>query len=105
MLTPVPQSPDDRGTRWLHAQVQQILAEAAVPLAAPRTEGDPSCFWGTDRDTATTLYVRLEGEADPRALAFPRLLIADCGAGKYARQGYARMFIRRMLTKMGILSA
>ncbi len=50
MLTPVPQSPDDRGTRWLHAQVQQILAEAAVPLAAPRTEGDPSCFWGTDRD-------------------------------------------------------
>jgi len=49
--------------------------------------------------------VRLEGEADPRALAFPRLLIADCGAGKYARQGYARMFIRRMLTKMGILSA
>ena len=105
MLTPAPQSREERGKRWLRVQVHQILAEAAVPLAAPRTEGDPSCYWGTDCDTATTLYLLLAGDPEPKALHFSRPLIADCGTGRYPKQGYARMLIRRTLTKMGILSA
>jgi len=105
MLTPAPQSREERGKRWLQVQVHQILAEAAVPRAAPRTEGDPSCYWGTDCDTATTLYLLLAGDPEPKALHFSRPLIADCGTGRYPKQGYARMLIRRTLTKMGILSA
>ncbi len=105
MLMPTPQSPDDRGHRWLQAQVQEILAANAVALATPGSEGESSCYWGTGPEASTTLYLRLAGDPAPQALHFPRILIADCGAGKYVRQGDARMLIRRTLTKMGILSA
>jgi len=51
MLTPTPQSPDDRGTRWLQAQVQHILADSGVALATPRTAGTPACYWGAEPET------------------------------------------------------
>ncbi len=105
MLTPSLHSPDGRGNHWLQAQVQHILAESAVALAVPRFDGDPSCYWGTDLETDTTLYLRLAGDPEPKALRFDRALLHDCGAGRYARQDYAILFIRRTLTKMGILSA
>jgi hypothetical protein len=105
MLTPSPQHPDDRGYRWLQTQVQRILAESAVVLATPRFEGDPVCYWGTGLETDTTLYLCLAGDPEPRALFFQRNLIMGCGTGLYATQHRAVLFIRRTLTKMGILSA
>ncbi len=105
MLTPAPQSPDDRGKHWLQAKIQQILADGAVVLSTPRFEGDPSCYWGTGLETSATLYLCLAGEPEPKALRFNRALLRDCGAGSYARQDQANMFIRRTLKKMGILSA
>ncbi len=105
MLTPASQSPEDRGKRWLQAQVHQILTEAAVPLAAPRTEGDSSCSWGQGPEAHTTLYLRLEGDPEPKALHFRRNTIAGCGSGLYSTQRNAVLVIRRMLAKMGILSA
>jgi hypothetical protein len=105
MLTPALPSPDDRGKRWLQAQVQQILAAGAVVLATPRFEGDPSCYWGTDLATATTLYLRLASEPEPTALPFRRSMIVQCGSGLYFAQSQAILFIRRTLRKMGILSA
>jgi hypothetical protein len=74
MLTPAPQSPDDRGKRWLYAQVQAILAANAVALTPPGAEGSPSCSWGTDLETDTTLYLRLAGHPEPRALHLSRAL-------------------------------
>jgi hypothetical protein len=105
MLTPSLPSSDDRGTRWLQAQVQQILADGAVSLAPPRCEGDPSCYWGTALETDTTLYVRLAGDPEPTALYFRRAMIMGCGSGLYSMQHNAILLIRRTLTKMGILSA
>jgi hypothetical protein len=105
MLTPSPQSPDDRGNRWLQTTVQQILADGAVALATPRFENDPACYWGTDLETGTTLYLRLAGDPEPKALLFRRGMITDCGSGRYVAQRNAILLIRRTLKKMGILSA
>ena len=105
MLTPSLHSPDDRGNHWLQAKTEQLLAEGAVALAPPRFEGDPACYWGTGLETGTTLYLRLASDPEPKALCFNRALLRDCGAGRYARQEQATMFIRRTLKKMGILSA
>jgi hypothetical protein len=105
MLTPALPSPDERGKRWLQAQVQQLLAASAVALATPRCEGDPVCYWGTGPETGTTLYVLLAGDPEPKALLFRRTMIADCGAGLYFSQHNAITFVRRTLKKMGILSA
>jgi hypothetical protein len=105
MQTPARKSPDERGKRWLQAQVQQILAAGAVALATPRFEGDPACYWGTDLATDTTLYLHLAGDPEPKALPFRRTMIADCGAGLYFAQHNATAWIRQTLKKMGILSA
>ncbi len=98
-------SPDERGKRWLQAQVEQILADNAVTLATPRSASDASCYWGTGPETDTTLYFLLAGEPEPKALHFRWTTIADCGAGLYISQHSATMFIRRTLKKMGIVSA
>jgi len=103
MLTP--RLPDERGKRWLQAKVHEILAASAIPLATPHSESDPACYWGTSLETSTTLYLRLAGDLEPKALHFPRTMIADCGAGRYFSQSNAISFIRRMLKKMGIVSA
>ncbi len=105
MLTPSLPNSDDRGNRWLEAKTHQILAEGAVDLAPPRCENDPSCYWGTDLETDTTLYLRLADDPELKALRFNRDLLYACGAGHYARQNYAIVFIRRTLTKMGVLAA
>ena len=105
MPTPALHSPDDRGKRWLQAKVQQLLADSAIALAPPRSESDPTCYWGTGPATDTTLYVLLAGDPEPKVLRFPRTIIADCGAGLYFSQQQATAFIRRTLKKMGILSA
>jgi len=105
MLTPSLHSPDERGKRWLQAKVQQLLAASAVALATPRAGGDPVCYWGTGPETDTTLYLLLTGDPEPKALLFHRGMIAGCGSGVYSTQHYAVLFIRRTLTKMGILSA
>jgi hypothetical protein len=105
MLTPSPQRPDDRGTRWLQTQVQHILVESGVALAPPHAAGDPGCYWGTDAETETTLYFLLAGDPEPKALPFRLTMIAQCGSGLYTAQHNAIMFIRRTLKKMGILSA
>jgi hypothetical protein len=55
MLPPSLPSADERGKRWLQAQVQQLLAASAIVLAAPRFEGDPACYWGTGPETGATL--------------------------------------------------
>src|SRR6266568_2031695 len=104
MLTPARKSPDERGQRWLQAQVQQILAANAVVLATPGPEEPPACSWGTDLATETTLYLRLAGDPEPKALPFSRGMIAQCGSGLYAAQHNAIMLIRRTLRKMGLLS-
>jgi hypothetical protein len=103
MRTPALPSPHERGQHWLQAKVQQLLADSAVALAPPRSESDPSCYWGTGLETSTTLYLRLAGAREPHALRFNPALLRDCGAGRYARQQQATMFIRRTLKKMGIL--
>jgi len=105
MHTPLLPASDDRGKYWLQTQVQQILEASAVALATPRAENDPSCYWGTDLETDTTLYLRLSGNPEPHALRFTRTLLYECGAGRYARQSQALLFIRRTLKKMGILPA
>ena len=105
MLSPSLPSLDARGKLWLQAKVQQILVDSAVALATPRFEGDPSCYWGTGPETGTTLYLRLAGDPDPKALPFRHVMIIDCGAGLYVAQHNAIMLIRRTLKKMGILSA
>ena len=104
MVTPSLHSPDERGKRWLQAKVQQLLAASAIALATPRAEGDPACYWGTAPETNTTLYVRLAGDPEPKALHFRRTMIADCGSGVYSTQHYAVLFIRRTLIKLGVLS-
>jgi hypothetical protein len=105
MLTPALPSPDERGQRWLHAKVQEILAASAVALATPSSEDDSSCYWGIGPETGTTLYFLLAGDPEPKALPFRWTMIADCGAGLYVSQHNAITFIRRTLKKMGILSA
>ena len=105
MLTPSSQSPHERGKRWLQTKVQDLLATSAAARATPGSEDDAACYWGTALETSTTLYLRLAGHPEPRALYFNRSLLRDCGAGRYVRQEQATMFIRRTLTKMGILSA
>ena len=105
MLTPARQQPDERGQRWLQAQVQQLLAANAVALATPDADGDPACYWGREPETSTTLYILLAGDPEPKTLRFNRALLHDCGAGRYARQQQATTFIRQTLKKMGILSA
>ena len=105
MLTPARKSPDERGQRWLQAQVQQILAANAVALATPGPEETPACAWGTGLETETTLYLRMAGDPEPKALHFPLTMIAQCGSGLYPAQHNAIMFIRRTLRKLGLLSA
>ena len=105
MPTPQIPAPDERGKRWLQAQVQAILAASAVALATPRSESDPACYWGRGPETSTTLYLRLAGAPEPKALHFRRTMIADCGAGLYSSQHNASVLIRRRLKKMGIVSA
>lgn len=95
MLTPSLPSRDERGKRWLQTKVQQILATSAVSLATPRSKDDPAYYWGTGPETETTLYLRLAGDPEPKALRFPRTTIADCGAGLYFAQQQATAFIRR----------
>src|SRR5437870_1248648 len=97
MLTPARKSPAERGQRWLQAQVQQILAANAVALATPRSADDPSCYWGTGPETSTTLYLRLAGDPEPKALPFRHVMITDCGAGLYVAQHNAIMVLRRAL--------
>jgi hypothetical protein len=104
MLTPAPSSSHERGKRWLQAKTEQMLADNAIALAQPPTEGDPSCYWGTDLETSTTLYVRLADDPAPKALRFNRALLHDCGTGQYPRQQQAMTIIRRTLKKMGIVS-
>jgi len=103
MGTTAQKSPDERGQRWLQAQVQQILAANAIALATPRVEGDCVCYWGTGPETETTLYFLLAGDPEPKALPFSHGMIAQCGSGLYAAQHNAIMSIRRMLRKMGLL--
>ena len=105
MLTPSPQRSDARGKRWLHAQVQAILAANAVALAPPGAEGEPSCYWGEGPEAHTPLYFRLECELEPKALHVRRDRSAGCGSGLYSTQHNAVLSIHRMLTKMGIPSA
>src|SRR5262249_19234215 len=105
MPTPARPRPDDRGTRWLQAQVQHMLADSGVALATPRHAGDPVCYWGTGPGTETTLYMLLAGASEPTALAFSPTMIAQCGSGLYTAQSHALMRIRRTLRKMGILPA
>jgi hypothetical protein len=93
MQTPALPGPDDRGKRWLQAPVHQILAEAAVPLAPPHAEGDLSSYWGTDPDTVAMLYLRLEGDQEPKTLHFRRNMIAGCGSGLYSTQHRAVLLI------------
>ena len=104
MFTPALPSPDERGKRWLQTQVEQLLAASAVPLAT-YVEGDPACYWGTEPATETTLYLRLAGDPEPKALFFRRNMIMGCGSGLYAVQHNAALFIRRTLKRMGILPA
>ena len=104
MLMPLRPSLDERGKYWLQTQVQQLLAASAVALAPPRAGDDSACNWGTGPETGTTLYLRLAGDPEPHALRFQPALLRDCGAGRYARQTQAILFIRRTLKKMGILS-
>ena len=105
MLTPSLPRPDARGKHWLQRQVQQLLAASAVALATPRAEDDAACYWGTGLETGTTLSVRLAGDPEPKALRFPRALLYDCGAGRYARQQQATTFMRGTLKKRGIVSS
>ena len=105
MLTPARKSPDERGQRWLQAEVQQLLADSGVALATPGPEDTPACYWGTGPETSTTLYLRLAGDPEPKALPFRHVMITDCGAGLYVAQHNAIMVMRRALKKMGILSA
>ncbi len=105
MLTPARKSPDERGQRWLQAAVQQLLADSGVALATPGPEETPACYWGTGPETETTLYLRMAGDPEPKALHFPLTMIAQCGSGLYPAQHNAIMFIRRTLRKMGLLSA
>jgi hypothetical protein len=77
MLTPSLPSPDERGKHWLQTQVQQLLAASAVALATPRSADDAACYWGTSLETGTTLYVRLAGDPEPKALRFNRALLYD----------------------------
>jgi hypothetical protein len=77
MLTPSLPSPDERGKDWLQRQVQQLLAASAVALATPRSEDDASCYWGTGLETGTTLYVRVAGDPEPKALRFNRALLYE----------------------------
>ena len=102
MLTPARKHPDERGQRWLQAQVQQILAASDVALATPGPEETPACAWGTGPETSTTLYVRLAGDPEPKALPFSLTMIAQCGSGLYTAQHNAIMSIRRTLRKLGI---
>jgi hypothetical protein len=104
MLMPSRRPPDDRGTRWLQAKTEQLVADRGVALAPPRFAGDSSCFWGTDLETTTTLYLRVAGDPEPKALRFNPYMIAGYGAGLYTMQHNAIQFIRRTLTKMGVLS-
>ncbi len=104
MLTHARKNPDERGQRWLQAQVQQILTASAVALATPGPEDTPACYWGTGPETETTLYLRLAGDPEPKALPFSHGMIAQCGSGLYAAQHNAIMVIRRTLRKMGLLS-
>jgi len=103
MLTPPPQPPDDRGTRWLQTKLEEILANNAIALAPPRFEGDAACYWGTEQDTHTILYVRLAGDPDLKALQFTSTMIAGCGSGLYLMQSQALFLMRRTLRKMGVL--
>jgi hypothetical protein len=103
MLTPAPPPPDARGTRWLQTKTEEILALHAVALAPPRFEGDCACYWGTAPQTYTTLFLRLAGDPETKALRFSPTMIAKCGSGLYVMQSTAVLFIRRELTKMGIL--
>jgi hypothetical protein len=105
MPTPSLPSPNERGQRWLQAKVQEILAASAVALATRCPEDTPACYWGTGLETGTTLYLRLAGDQEPQALRFNHALLRDCGAGRYARQDQAILFIRRALKKMSILPA
>ena len=105
MLTPALHSPHERGKRWLLTKTQQILADSTVVLATPPAEGTPSCYWGTEPETNTTLYVLLAGDPEPKALRFPRTMIADCGTRLYVSQHNAIVFIRRTLKKLGIMPA
>src|SRR5262249_31300432 len=105
MLTPALPSRDERGKRWLQTKVEQILATSAVSLATPRSQDHPAPYWGRGPETATTLYLRLAGDPEPKALPFRRTMITGCGSGLYVMQYRATGFIRRRLRKMGILSA
>jgi hypothetical protein len=105
MQTRALQSPHERGKRWLLAKTQQLLADSAVTRPPLRSESDPSCYWGTGPETGTTLYVLLAGHPEPKALPFPRTMIADCGAGLRFSQHNAILWIRRKLKKLGILPA
>ena len=105
MLTPRLPPPDERGKRWLQVKVQEILAASAVALATPRSESDSACYWGTGLATGSTLYLRLAGDLEPKALLFRQTMITNCGAGLYASQSTAILFIRRTLKKMGIVPA
>jgi hypothetical protein len=104
MLMPSLHNPDECGKRWLQAKVEQLLAANAVALAPPRLACDSSWYWGTELATRTTLYLRLAGDPEPKALCFPRTMIADCGTGFYLSQHNATVLIRRTLKKMGIVS-
>jgi hypothetical protein len=103
--SPSLRSLDERGKHRLQTQVQRLLAASAVALATPHSEDDTACYWGTDLETSTILYLRLASDPAPKALRLNRALLHDCGAGRYPRQQQATTFIRRTLKKMGILPA
>src|SRR5687768_9793694 len=101
MLKPALDGPDERGTRWLQAKVQEALTRGGVQLAPPRSGDEPACYWGTHQETETTLYLLVEGDPTPKAVPFRRGLITDCGAGHRPRQQQAITHIQRTLTKLG----
>ena len=105
MLTPSLPSRDKRGKHWLLTKTQQILADNAVILATPRSEHDPSCYWGTglgDRHNPVSALGRRSG-AESAALSPDH----DRGlrGGALFLQHTAILWIRRTLKKMGLLSA
>jgi hypothetical protein len=92
-----------QGRSWLQARVQEVLAQASIPLTS-LPEQQPALYWEIQADTREALYLWLAAEEEPRQLPFPRGLILDCGAGMRRRHDYARSYILRSLRQMRILA-
>jgi hypothetical protein len=80
MLTPSLPSSDDRGTRWLQAQVQQILADGAVEFAPPPLRATSPLGHGLGPAQPS---IRLAGNQTDGAVLSPRHN-HRCGSGTYS---------------------